>query len=389
VAKLYLKKNEEHRIKNGHLWVFSNEIKKLDGEAENGDIVEVLDSTGHSLGSGFYNKNSLISVRLFAPFFSGDIFSYLKTTLEHAYSLRKRLYPHRNSFRIVFSESDFIPGLIIDKYNDTYVMQVYSLGMRKYTGAIADILKNEYKAVNIFTMNEPYFRKLEGLPETDEILYGEMKDEIIDDGKVKYRIDFSSSQKTGFYFDQCDNREFIERFVEDRSVLDSFCNSGGFGMHAVIAGADSVTFVDSSETEITNARFNYESNNLTTKCEFITKDVFDYLDECNQLGRKFDIVMLDPPAFARSKKSLPSALKGYIKLNKLALNCISEDGFLVNSSCSHHVKRNDFLNAVNSASVKSGRKLQLIHFSGASMDHPSLPAMEETSYLKFSVFRVY
>ncbi|MGH2574323.1 MAG: class I SAM-dependent rRNA methyltransferase, partial [Ignavibacteria bacterium] len=190
------------------------------------------------------------------------------------------------------------------------------------------------------------------------------------------------------YFDQCDNREFIEKFVKGKSVLDAFCNSGGFGMHAAYAGASSVTFVDSSETGIQNARSNFVMNGLKTSSEFITDDVFSFLESCAGQNRKFDVVILDPPAFAKSRKSLPSAIKGYVKLNKLALKIVSENGFLATSSCSHHLKQDEFINAVNSSSVKSNRKIQLLHFNTASLDHPQLPAMEETSYLKFAVFRV-
>ncbi len=386
--KVFLKKNEEHRIKAGHLWVFSNEILSQEAGASSGDIVEVLDSRGTLLGRGFYNKNSLIAVRLFGREFTGDLPDYISSSINRAYGLRRQFYPGRESFRLIFSESDFLPGLIIDKYNNTYVMQVYSFGMQKNISHVVETLKNKFNAENIFSRNEPYFRKLEGLSEEDEIYSGSVKDEVIDDGDLKYKIDFTNSQKTGFYFDQQDNRKFIERFVEDRSVLDAFCNSGGFGMHAAFAGASQVTFIDSSKSEVGNAKFNYELNNLKVEAEFAESDSFDYLDKCISENRSFDVVMLDPPAFAKSRKSIPAALKGYTKLNRLALQVVNENGYLVTSSCSHHIKQNDFTEAVSSASVKAGKPVQLIHLSGASLDHPRLPAMEETAYLKFAVFRV-
>lgn len=387
MARLILKKNEEHRIKNGHLWVFSNEINKLDGTAENGDIIEIYDSKGNLLGHGFYNKNSLISVRLLAKDYN-DFYSYAKNRINSACNIRKSFYPNRESFRLVFSESDYLPGLIIDKYNNTFVLQVYSFGMQRNVAQIVRILKEKFEAKNIFTMNDGYFRKLEGLPDENEIYIGGIEEEIIDDGKLKYKIDFSGGQKTGFYFDQCDNREFIEKFSRGKTVLDAFCNSGGFGMHAAHAGAPSVTFVDSSAREIKNAESNYALNKLTANAEFIENDVFDYLEECAGQKKTFDIIVLDPPSFAKSKKSLPSAVKGYIKLNKLALQLLLPGGFLATSSCSHHLKENDFLQAVNTTAVKANRSIQLLHFAGASLDHPRLPAMEETSYLKFAVFKV-
>jgi 23S rRNA (cytosine1962-C5)-methyltransferase len=388
LAQVILRKNEERRIKDGHFWVFSNEIHKINGSVENGDIIELLDNKGKPLGSGFYNKNSLISLRLFHPSYNGNFGEYASGRIADAYSLRKSLYPHRNSFRLIFSESDYLPGLIIDKYNNTYVMQVYSAGMEKYIDDIVNVLKNLLNAQTIFTHNEPYFRKLEGLPEEFKIYFGEIIEEVINDGNLKYRINFSETQKTGFFFDQCDNREFIEKLVKDKTVLDAFCNSGGFGMHAAYAGAKSVTFIDASESEINNAKINYELNNLTTEKEFVKADVFDFLENCINTGKKFDIVMLDPPAFAKSRKSLPSAIKGYIKLNRLALHIVNENGFLVTSSCSYHLKEYDFIEAINSAASKTGRKIQQIYFNGASLDHPQIPAMEETSYLKFAVFKV-
>jgi len=389
LAKIFLKKNEDKRIRQGHLWVFSNEVAKLEDIAENGEIVGLFDSKGNNLGSGFYNKNSLITLRLLNKNFNSDFYSYSKQMILNALNLRKLFYPNRNSFRLIFSESDFMPGLIIDKYNDTYVLQIYSYGMDKNIDSVIKILTEEFKARNIFTRNEPYFRKLEGLPEEDTVYLGEITDEQIDDGKIKYKIDFSKSQKTGFYFDQSDNREFVEKIVKDKSVLDAFCNSGGFGLHVFCAGAKSITFVDSSETEIENAKGNFILNRFNIGSEFIVSDIFDYLEKCINDNNKFDAVIVDPPAFAKSRKSIPSALKGYIKLNKLALSIINENGFLVTSSCSHHIKQNDFIEAVNMASLKAGRQIQLIHSSGASLDHPQIPSMEETAYLKFAVFKVF
>lgn len=389
MAQVILKKNEERRIKNGHLWVFSNEIQKINGPAENGDIIELLDHNSISLGSGFYNKNSLISVRLFHPSFNGNFAEYASERITEAYSLRKSLYPNRNSYRLAFSESDYLPGLIIDKYNNTYVMQVYSIGMEKNIDCIVNILKNSMNAQTVFTHNEPYFRKLEGLPEEDKLYFGSIKEEFIEDGKIKYRINFAETQKTGFFFDQCDNREFIEKIVRDKAVLDAFCNSGGFGLHAAKAGAKSIDFVDASETEINNAKFNYELNELTNEKEFIKADIFDFLENCINIGRKFDVIMLDPPAFAKSRKSIPSAIKGYIKLNRLAMDIVEQNGFLVTSSCSHHLNQEAFIEAVNSSAAKAGKKIQLIYYNGASLDHPRIPSMEETSYLKFSVFKVF
>lgn len=388
MSKVFLKKNEDRRIRAGHLWVFSNEIAKADAGIESGDIVTVYDAGGQVLGKGFYNKNSLISVRLLGKSFNGDLDKYINDSVYQALKLRKTFYPDRNSFRLVFSESDFLPGLIIDKYNDTFVLQVYCLGIEKSIDSVIKVLK-DMGAKNIFTSNESYFRKLEGLPEEDNIYFGEKVKESIDDGAVKYFIDFENSQKTGFFFDQCDNRKFIEKITQGKNVLDAFCNSGGFGLHAAKAGAGFVTFVDSSKTEIENAKRNFKLNEFTSESEFVEADIFTYLERCVDANRKFDVVMVDPPAFAKSRKSIPTALKGYIKLNRLALSCVGLNGYLVSSSCSHHITEQDFLECINSAAAKAGKQIQLVHLNGASIDHPVLPSMKETEYLKFAVFRVF
>jgi len=387
-ARIYLKKNEERRVRSGHLWIFSNEIFDLEGEPNNGDIVEVYDSRNNLTGKGFYNKNSLIAVRILQIREDQSFESYAKEKIISAYKLRKLLYPNHDAFRLIFSESDFLPGLIVDKYNDTFVLQVSSLGMEKNIHAVVEILKEELNAENIFTKNESYFRKLEGLPEEDKIFYGEMNDEIIDDGVIKYKIDFNTGQKTGFYFDQSDNRFFIEKISKGVNVLDAFCNSGGFGLHASYAEAESVTFVDSSKTAINTAEENFKLNNFNSKSEFITEDVFDFLNKCIEHKKFFDLVISDPPAFAKNKKSLTTAIKGYEKLNKLAMQVINDGGFLATSSCSHHLSEEEYLKTINQAAVKCGKKIQQIHFNGASLDHPKLPVMPETSYLKFAVFRI-
>ncbi len=387
-AKIILKKNEDKRIRSGHLWIFSNEVFKTEENPESGDLIEVYDSKENYLGTGFYNKNSLISVRILSYEKDFELEALLRTKLINAFNLRKTFYPNRDSFRLVFSESDFLPGLIIDKYNNTFVLQIYSFGMQKNINLIIKILQEDFNAENIFAKNESYFRKLEGLPENDEIFLGKKQNEIISDSEIKFNIDFEKGQKTGFYFDQNDNRFFIHKFVKGKRVLDAFCNSGGFGLHAAKTGASSVTFVDSSSNEIENAESNFKLNKLNCESEFIVSDVFDYLNKCREKNKKFDVVIVDPPAFAKSKKDIPAAKKGYEKLNRLALNIIENGGFLVTSSCSHHIKRDDFLEIINNASVKTGRKIQLVHFNSASLDHPQIPSMPETVYLKFAVFKV-
>lgn len=388
IPSIHLKKNEEKRIISGHLWVFSNEIGNIEGEPGNGDLVEIYDSRTKLLGCGFYNKNSLIAARLLSKNKIENLCELLKKRLTEAYQLRKTFYPERNSFRMVFSESDFLPGLIIDKYNNTYVLQVYSYGMQRNIAEIIKILKDEFSAENIFTKNEAYFRKLEGLSEENEIYLGEMTSEIIDDGSVKFKIDFEKGHKTGFYFDQSDNRFFIEKICTGKKVADLFCNSGGFGLHAAKAGASFVTFADSSASEIENVRTNIDLNKIKCPVGFEVKDIFDFLTLCISENKKYDVVMIDPPAFAKNKKSLPKAKKGYEKLNRMAMQIVNKNGYLVTSSCSHHLTKDDFSKVIISGASKAGKKIQLVRYNSASTDHPGLPGMHETSYLKFNIFRI-
>jgi 23S rRNA (cytosine1962-C5)-methyltransferase len=389
MSKIFLKKNEDKRIQSGHLWVFSNEINEINGNPDNGDLVEVYNSYNQLLGSGFYNKNSLIAIRLIYRSRVENINDLFSKRIMIAYEMRKTFYPNRESFRMVFSESDFLPGLIIDKYNYSFVLQINSYGIQNNIQSIVEILKNRFNAQNIFTKNDFYLRRLEGLPEEDNVYLGVLSSEIIDDGLIKYKIDFNQSQKTGFYFDQSDNRFFIEQIVKGKTVADIFSNCGGFGLHALKAGSESVDFIEASPREIENIKENLLLNNLTGNSKCFVKDAFDFLEEAIIMKKKYGVVMLDPPAFAKNKKSLHVAEKGYEKLNKLALQVVNDRGYLVTSSCSHHLQKEYFFNCLNRAAAKSSKHVQLIKFDGAAIDHPQLSSMPETSYLKFAVFRVF
>jgi len=388
MKNIFLKKNEDRRIRKGHLWAFSNEIEEPERQPLNGEVVKVFDSYSNFVCNAFYNKNSLIVLRALDKESKFDFYSYAKEKILNAASLRKSLYPNRNSYRLVYSEGDFLPGLVIDKYNDTYVLQVHSYGMDKNIGDVVDILKKEFGAVNVFSKNEDYFRTLEGLPTEQTVYLGAMGEELIDDGKVKYKVNFETSHKTGFYFDQCDNRHFVYKIAEGKTFLDCFCNSGGFGLNAINAGAASVTFVDSSQEAINLAKENYDLNGFKAPIEYYTEEVFDFLEKCKLDNRKFQIVNIDPPAFAKTKKNIDNAIKGYEKLNKLGIEAVEPGGYLITSSCSFHIKESTFYEVIRNGGLKAGRKLQRVYSNQASMDHPTLPMMDETVYLKFAVFRV-
>lgn len=389
MIRVVLRSKEEGRLLRGHQWIFSNEIAQVEGDAQNGELVAVYSHHNNFLGCGFYNKNSLIAVRIFATSADFDITSLFSDKLKKAFSLRKTMFPDRNAFRFVFSESDFLPGLIIDKYNDTYVLQINSAGMEANKLTIVEILQKEYQAKNIFTMHDEYFRRMEGLLPDNEILLGEKGSEIISDGDIKFAIDFNATQKTGFFFDQVANRKYVEQLTSGKTILDAFCNSGGFGLHALHAGATHVTFVDSSASEIKNVESNLQLNELYDNGQYdlVCEDVFVYLEQCAAQKNFFDVVLIDPPAFAKNKRSVKTALKGYEKLHRLALSIVRPGGFLISTSCSHHVTKEEYLQVASQAARKLGTPIQLLYSTGASPDHPVLLSMPETEYLKFIVYR--
>ncbi len=388
-VRVVLRSKEEGRILRGHQWIFSNEIAAIEGDAQNGDFVSIYSHQGNFLGCGFYNKNSLIAVRIFTNTPDFDIYSLFAEKLKKAFTLRKTMFPDRDSFRFVFSESDFLPGLIIDKYNDTFVLQINSAGMEANKSVIAAILQSEYHAKNIFTMHDEYFRRMEGLTPDNEILIGEQGTEIISDGEINFRIEFSATQKTGFFFDQVANRKYAKQLTSGKTVLDAFCNSGGFGLHALNADASHVTFVDGSSSEMLNVKENLVLNGMLNEeqYELVCDDVFAYLEKCAAQNKFFDLVLIDPPAFAKNKKSVKTAIKGYEKLHRLALNIVNSGGFLLSTSCSQHVTKEEYLQVAAQAARKSGTTIQLLYSAGASSDHPVLLSMPETEYLKFIVYR--
>lgn len=385
---IILKRNEEHRLAAGHQWIFSNEIASIHGEPEAGDIVGILRHDKKFLGQGFYHPHSLIAVRFLTEIEEEISFDFFERRLQQAYSLRKYLYPHAETFRLVYSESDFLPGLVIDKYNEFLSLQILSAGMEKRTTLICDVLESIFHPKAIIARNDVSTRTLEQLPEEKIVLRGNPGVTIIDDDGVKFEVDAMTGQKTGFFLDQRENRKAIERYVDGKNVLDCFSNEGGFALHAARGGAASVTAVDISETAIAKLHVNARLNN-TENLHVAVADVFDYLKALQEKNKKFDVVILDPPSFTKNKKSIPSALQGYKQINAAALHLINAGGFLITASCSHHISKDGFFSAIEQATIKAKRKIQLLKFAGAAPDHPVLPAMPETEYLKFAIFAVH
>jgi 23S rRNA (cytosine1962-C5)-methyltransferase len=385
--QIILRKNEEHRILAGHQWVFSNEIKAVNGTPEAGDVVELLRHDEKFLGVGFYNPHSLIAFRLLSREMDTITFEFFERRISQALELRKRLYPDAETFRLVHGEADFLPGLVIDKYNEYFSIQTLAVGMDRRTTLICDVLDSIFHPKAIIERNESPLRSLEQLPQQKGVLRGTIGQTIVSEYGVKFKAALMDGQKTGLFLDQRENRRAIQRYVKGASVLDCFCNDGGFALYAAVAGAGSVLAVDSSETAIANARVNATMNEVP-EIQFETCDVFDKLPELDKAGQRFDIVILDPPSFSRNKKTVATALKGYREINAGALKLINPGGILVTASCSHHVTDQSFIETIEAAARLTHRALQLLEWRGAAPDHPTLPSMPETAYLKFGIFAV-
>lgn len=384
-----LKKKEEKRIVNGHLWVFSNEVVNHDRSLRAGTIVNVLSHDGKILGRGFFNPHSLIAVRIFATFDEAIDKDFFSRRIHQAANLRKMIYPNKSVYRFVHGESDLLPGLIVDKYNDSYSMQLNTSGIEEYQGVIIDILKSNFGAQNIILRNDTTAREFEGLRRHKEIIIGEQSVELIDDGFIKYKVDLLNGQKTGMYLDQVENRHTIIPLCKDAKVLDCFCNDGGFSLAALKGGAERVTSIDISSDALKNYDENLSLNEFDKeRAEIIEDDVFDQLKKIRDLENKFDVIVLDPPSFTKSKKNIPQAKKGYYVVNHYAFNLIEKNGFIATSSCSHHIGVEDFLEIIHTAAKKAKKKYTILKIAGAASDHPIHPKMPETKYLKFVLLKV-
>ncbi len=385
--QIVLKKNEERRLLTGHQWIFSNEIKSINGNPEIGDVVELRRHDGRFLGIGFFNPHSLIAFRFLNKEEIPVTTEFFSARMTSALELRKRLFPESDTYRVVYGESDFLPGLIVDRYGDLIALQVLSAGMERRIDMICDAVDSIFKPKSIVARNESPLRSLEHLPLQKQTLRGSDHQTIISENGLMLKVDILDGQKTGGFLDQRVNRSAIRKYTSGARVLDCFCNDGGFALNALRGGAVEARAIDISETAIARLKVNTTLNHMDG-ISYRVGDAFDELKSMREEKEQFDVVILDPPSFTRSKKTIATALKGYQQLNALALDVLRSTGFLVTASCSHHITEETFLGAVQESAHKRSRKLQLLELSGASPDHPVLPAMPETKYLKFAVFAV-
>lgn len=386
--KLMLKPGEERRLRQGHLWVFSNEVAEVAGRPAAGDVVEVVDQQGRSWGLAAFHPHSLITARLLGPDAQGLDASFFRARLERARALREILFGDDASvYRLAYGESDGLPGLVVDRYERVLVVQIFSAAMERRKDVIVEVLTELFQPDAVVERSDSHWRTLEGLPEAQGILLGRLQSPLqIELEGVRYRLDPLTGQKTGFFLDQRWNRPALARYCRGRRVLDCFCHGGGFALHAAQAGADQVLAVDASEACIAAVAENARLNKVRIETE--KAEAFAFLDAEKARKRSWDVIVLDPPSLAPRRKDAAAARKAYRRLNRLALEVLREGGILATASCSEHVWEDVFYAEVRHAAADVRRVLQLLQRLHQAPDHPVLPAMPETAYLKMGVFRV-
>lgn len=389
-----LKKGEGRTLKAGGAWVYDNEIDTILGSFENGDIVTVHDFDGYFMGYGFINTNSKITVRIMSRHKEHPVTEeFLRERVRAAWEYRKQVID-TSSCRIIFGEADWLPGLVVDKFSDVLVVESLALGIDKLKpwilDALVEILKKDGIAIRgIYERSDAKVREQEGLPRYKGFI-GEPFDtkvEIVENG-VKYIVDVQDGQKTGFFLDQKNNRAAIQKLCKNKQVLDCFTHTGSFALNAGIAGASSVLGVDASELGVRQAQENARLNHLEDRVTFQCADVFDLLPSLEEQGETFDVVILDPPAFTKSRQATKNAVKGYREINLRGLKLVKDGGFLATCSCSHFMDPELFAKTIREAARGAHKRLRQVEFHTQAPDHPILWAAEESYYLKFYIFQV-
>ena len=379
---------KEQRVYSGHPWVFRSDIDRVEGPCQDGDVVRVVSSRGRFLAMAVYNPRSQISLRILSrkeePIDSAFIHRQVKTAIDY-----RRTFADLNSCRLLFAESDGLPAVIADKFGDIVVLQVLCLGMEQFKQDIVDALAEEVHPAGIYERNDVPVRELEGLTQQTGLLYGTVPDrvEMVENG-VHFWVDVKEGQKTGFFLDQKYNRLAMQRICKDMDVLDCFTHTGSFALNAGIAGAKHVLGVDASELAVAQAQKNAALNHLSDTVEFKCADVFDLLPALENEGKQFDVVILDPPAFTKSKNAIKNAVKGYREINLRGMKLVKDGGYLATCSCSHYMNAELFAQTIGQAARAAHCRLRQVEFRTQSPDHPILWSADESYYLKFYIFQV-
>jgi len=378
-----LKPQAVKRFKTGHPWIFSNELVRMPKELEPGLIVDLKSHSGAWIGRGYFNPRSLIAVRILTrePVEIDEIF--FETKLQQAQSLRERWLPDETAYRIVFGEADGLPGLVIDRYGSVLVTQFLTAGMDRLIEPVVRVLVKRFQPAAVVARNDTAARGLEGLPQEKRLLYGEVPSPlVIDKNGLSFEVDVWEGQKTGFFLDQSKNYRCLEEWANGARVLDAFCYTGAWGLHAARYGAKSVLGMDSSERAILQSRANAERNGLGPVCRFVKEDVFEGLRRLQSAGERFDLIVLDPPAFAKSRPKVKEAIRGYKEINRLAMMLLSPNGLLITCSCSHLIGPEMFRDMLVSSAADAQRSFYIADWRTQGRDHPIALGIPETQYLK-------
>lgn len=388
VAQLVLKKGEDRRVRGGHPWIFSNEVESWQGGVEDGGLVDVVDHRGAFLGRAYVNRHSLICARLLTRGRDEVDAAFFVKRLERAKRLRDAVYPGEPAVRLVYGESDQLPGLVVDRYADQLAVQVLTLGMERRLDELKAALERVFQPKGAVLVADSPLRALEGLEQRRERWWGEVPERIeVQVGGFTLEVDLLHGQKTGLFLDQRENRKRAEARAKGRAALDVFCYQGEWSMHLLRGGATSVLAIDSSEPALALARANVARNGFADRVEFLRMDAFDILRRLEREGRRFGIVVMDPPALIKSRRAMAAGAKAYREHNRLAMSLLEEDGILVTCSCSHHLDDDLFRQVLLESARAARRPMRVLDWSGEAPDHPRLLAVPETHYLKCAVLQ--
>ncbi len=384
-----LKKRTDRRVREGHCWVFSNEIADPPvSRLHRGELYTLCDWRGEFLGIVYSNPNSLIACRVLSRNKTEIDEDFFRQRINRAAEWRKAVFRDATCYRMVFSESDGLPGLIVDRYDRHFVCQSFTAGMDALMGFVTEVLVSDFNPASIYIRNDSPYRLLEGLPLEKRLVYGDVRDPVvIPSGRLRLKVDLVDGQKTGAFLDQEWNRSLMHHYVSDGAhVLDLFSYTGSWALHALASGAGTATAVDTSRSALKLAQENAELNNLTAGLKCVREPAIDFLKK--QKGH-WDLIVLDPPAFVKSRRDLEEGIKGYIDINRRALVRLKPGGILVSCSCSHHIDMPTFERILLASGKQAGKSLRLVETRGQGPDHPVLMAMPETRYLKVVVVQSY
>ena len=389
MSTVYLKRKITPRVVNGHPWVFANEVEKIEGEVQAGDIVELYTHDKKFVGKGYINPKSQILVRLLTRN-KADIINddYFTERIRQCWEYRKKI-GYTENCRLVFGEADSLPQLIIDKFNDYFVIQTLALGIDVWKPALVKAINTVFQPKGIYERNDVPVRELEGLSQQKGFLSAPFDTNIvINENGLRFHVDIENGQKTGYFLDQQDNRRAIQHIVKDAEVLGAFTYTGTFEIHAAHYGAKSVLGLDISANAVTQANRNAELNGVQDRCRFEAANAFDVLKQWGKEGRQYDVVMLDPPAFTKSRETIQKAITGYKEINLRGMKLVRPGGFLVTSSCTNLVHPELFLQTIDMAAKDARRRIRQVTFQAQASDHPIIWGMENTNYLKFLIVQV-